>query len=56
MTTALIVVDMLNDFASNDPAHHDVTLRYLDGHIARVIPTEDILTLITHAGSSSSNS
>jgi nicotinamidase-related amidase len=32
--------------ASNDPEHHDVTVRYLDGKIARVLPNESILDLI----------
>jgi nicotinamidase-related amidase len=32
--------------ASNDPEHHDVTLRYLDGNIARVIPTSDVLRIL----------
>lgn len=32
--------------ASNDPEHHDVTLRYLDGKIGRVLSTTDILSLL----------
>ena len=32
--------------ASNDPAHHDMTLRYLSGNIARVMPTSDVLELL----------
>ena len=32
--------------ASSDPEHHDVTLRYLDGKIARIVPTADLLGLI----------
>jgi nicotinamidase-related amidase len=32
--------------ASNDPEHHDVTLRYLDGKIGRVLPAAEILRLI----------
>ena len=32
--------------ASGDPEHHDVTLRYLDGNIARVLPTADVLGLL----------
>jgi isochorismate hydrolase len=32
--------------ASSDPEHHDVTLRYIDGHIARVLPTSDLLAVI----------
>lgn len=32
--------------ASNDPEHHDVTVRYLDGNIARVLPNADVLGLI----------
>ena len=32
--------------ASSDCEHHDVTLRYLDGKIARILPTTDILDLI----------
>ena len=37
--------------ASSDPEHHDVTLRYLDGHIARVLPTSDVLPVISAAAS-----
>lgn len=29
--------------ASSDPEHHDVTLRYLDGKIARVLPTAEVI-------------
>lgn len=32
--------------ASSDPEHHDVTVRYLAGQIARVLPTREILSLI----------
>lgn len=32
--------------ASNDPEHHDVTLRYLDGKVGRVLSTADILSLV----------
>jgi nicotinamidase-related amidase len=32
--------------ASSDPEHHDVTLRYLDGRIARILPTTDVVGLI----------
>jgi nicotinamidase-related amidase len=32
--------------ASNDLEHHDVTVRYLDGKIGRVLPTAEILSLI----------
>ena len=32
--------------ASTDPEHHDVTLRYLDGNICRVLPVAEILNLI----------
>jgi maleamate amidohydrolase len=32
--------------ASSDPEHHDVTLRYLDGNIARVLPIADVLGLL----------
>jgi len=32
--------------ASNDPEHHDVTVRYLDGKIGRVLPTAEILSMI----------
>jgi nicotinamidase-related amidase len=32
--------------ASSDPEHHDVTLRYLDGNVARVLPSADILGII----------
>lgn len=32
--------------ASGDPEHHDVTLRYLDNNIARVLTTDDVVTLI----------
>jgi nicotinamidase-related amidase len=33
--------------ASSDPEHHDVTLRYLDGKIARILPTADVRELLT---------
>ena len=29
--------------ASSDPEHHAVTLRYLDGNIARVLPSADVI-------------
>jgi len=32
--------------ASHDPEHHDVTVRYLDGKIGRVLPTADVLSMI----------
>jgi len=32
--------------ASSDSQHHDVTLRYLNDHVARVIPTADVLNLL----------
>lgn len=32
--------------ASNDVEHHDVTVRYLDGHIAQVLSTADVLAVI----------
>jgi nicotinamidase-related amidase len=32
--------------ASSDPEHHDVTLRYLDGNIARILPTTDELGIL----------
>jgi isochorismate hydrolase len=32
--------------ASSDLEHHQVTLRYLDGNIARVVPTADVISLI----------
>ena len=32
--------------ASSDPEHHDITLRYLDGNIARILPTANVLGLI----------
>jgi nicotinamidase-related amidase len=32
--------------ASNDIEHHDVTVRYLDGNIARILPTADLLGVI----------
>lgn len=35
--------------ASSDPEHHDVTLRYLDGHIARVLPAADVLGALRSA-------
>jgi nicotinamidase-related amidase len=34
--------------ASNDPEHHEVTLRYLDGKIGRVLPAAEILKLISN--------
>jgi isochorismate hydrolase len=32
--------------ASSDPEHHDVTLRYLDGRVARILPTADVVGII----------
>jgi nicotinamidase-related amidase len=32
--------------ASNDIEHHDMTVRYLDGNIARILPTADLLGVI----------
>ena len=32
--------------ASNDPEHHDVTLRYLDGKIASILLTADVVRVI----------
>lgn len=32
--------------ASNDPEHHEVTVRYLDDKICRIIPTVEILAMI----------
>lgn len=32
--------------ASSDPAHHDVTLRYLDGKIARVLRTAEVIAAL----------
>ena len=32
--------------ASNDPEHHDVTVRYLDDKVCRILPTSDILRMI----------
>jgi maleamate amidohydrolase len=32
--------------ASSDPEHHDVTLRYLDGNVARILPSGDVLGLL----------
>ena len=32
--------------ASRDPEHHEVTVRYLDGKIARFLPNADILALV----------
>jgi maleamate amidohydrolase len=32
--------------ASSDPEHHEVTLRYLDGNVARVLPTSDARDVI----------
>ena len=40
------VVVAVDCVASHDTEHHDVTLRYLDGHICRVLPVHDILNLI----------
>ena len=31
---------------SYDPEHHDVTVRYLDGKVARFLPSGEILTLL----------
>jgi maleamate amidohydrolase len=35
--------------ASCDPEHHDVTLRYLDGNIARVLPTAEVIAAVDSA-------
>jgi nicotinamidase-related amidase len=32
--------------ASSDAERHDVTLRYLDGNIARILPTTDVLGIL----------
>jgi nicotinamidase-related amidase len=32
--------------ASTDPEHHEVTLRYLHGNIARVLPTADVIAAV----------
>jgi isochorismate hydrolase len=32
--------------ASSDPEHHDVTLRYLEGNIARVLATDHLITVL----------
>lgn len=32
--------------ASSDPEHHEVTLRYLDGNVARVLPTANVREII----------
>lgn len=32
--------------ASGDAEHHEVTLRYLDGHIARVLPAADVIAAV----------
>jgi nicotinamidase-related amidase len=31
---------------SRDPEHHEVTLRYLDGHIARVLPSAEVVRVL----------
>lgn len=36
--------------ASSDLEHHDVTLRYLDGNIARVLPTTQLVATLESAG------
>jgi maleamate amidohydrolase len=35
--------------ASSDREHHNVTLRYLDGNIARVLPTADVVAALEGA-------
>jgi isochorismate hydrolase len=40
------VIAAADAVASSDPEHHAVTLRYLDGIIARVLPTASVLSLI----------
>ncbi|HUQ83638.1 MAG TPA: isochorismatase family cysteine hydrolase, partial [Gemmatimonadaceae bacterium] len=40
------VIVVADAVASSDSEHHDVTLRYLDGNIARVIPTADVVGII----------
>ena len=32
--------------ASSDPQHHEVTLRYLDGKIARVLPAAEVIAAV----------
>ena len=32
--------------ASSDPEHHNVTLRYLDGNVARVLPTASVIAAL----------
>lgn len=32
--------------ASNDPEHHDVTVRYLDGKVARILQNTDVFAMI----------
>jgi maleamate amidohydrolase len=36
--------------ASSDPEHHEITLRYIDGKIGRVLPTAEVLGLLVPAG------
>jgi len=58
---ALLIIDMLNDFfrqhahlaeqrprfvASYDEAHHDMTMRYLDGAIAQLLPNREIIKML----------
>jgi nicotinamidase-related amidase len=40
------VVVVADCVASNDLEHHDVTLRYLDGKIGRVLSTVEVLSII----------
>lgn len=39
----IVVADCV---ASADPAHHDVTLRYLDGNVARVLPATEVVAAL----------
>lgn len=40
------VIVVADAVASSDPEHHDVTLRYLDGKIASILPTADVVGVI----------
>lgn len=44
------VIVVVECVASSDPEHHDVTLRYLDGNVARVLPVADVIAALQDAG------
>lgn len=45
--TVLVAADCV---ASHDPGHHDVTLRYIDGKLGRVLSNAEIIELVREDG------